>query len=311
MQFILDAREIDELFGMISESTIDFPSEGLDSDVWDKTADGYVLSRNAKATIMMVLENYPGKNLVEASKDIWVVGSICTNLHEDDADLDVHIHLKNPEEFSEQLRKDVMQWSKKRKKYVANNPIEVYVQDNPAQDLMSDGAYDVLTDTWLKGPSLVDQDYNPYEVYGSVLAKVEEFAKEADVSLGALKRDVIDYKVIQDAYVKLPDESKAKLQKFLDEKLAEIDNQINELLKDKKEWIDYRRSTPVTTNPEDVMKDLGVVQQWRDVNATFKFLNRYGLLKIISDLEQIRGEDKKVTHDEVPAVADVVGVTGV
>lgn len=307
--YLLDSREIDKLFGL-TESSIDFPKEGLDSTVWEKKGDEYMLSTAATTEILKALEGYPDLNLLEAAAEIWIVGSICTNLYEDDSDIDVHVQLKDG--FSPELQKSVMKWSKQNKHFIRNNPIEIYLQDNPAQDMAtSDAVYDMRAGKWLKGPALVDKDYNPYEVYSSVLTKVSDLAKEADVSLGELKRDVIDYQVIKDAVGQLPEESKAKVKAFLDDKLAEVNSIIDELLKDKKEWIDYRRSTKMTNSPEDAIKDVETVRKWKDVNATFKLLNRYGLLKVITALEDIAGEDKIVSHEDVPSVAAVVGVEDV
>lgn len=305
---IMDAKEIDEMFSLIRESSIDFPKDTLDPDVWVKSDAGYLLSPEVKDEIIRLLALYPDSNLYDMCKDIWIVGSMTTNLYQDDADVDVHLHLKDGVEYSEELQKKVMKWSRKHRKMISDNPVELYIQPNPAQDMRSDGVYDVRNDTWLKGPQLVDQNYNPYEVFAHVMDKVQEFAREADINLGELRRDVIDYSVIADAYEKLPADKKKSLRSYLDSKLQEIDADIEELLKNKKEWINYRRSTKVTSAPEDVMKDLEVVRQWSDVNAVFKFLSRYGLLKIISELEQARGEDKAITHDEVPAVAGIVGV---
>jgi len=41
----------------------------------------------------------------------------------------------------------------------------VYYQDNPFQDMMSVGCYDVIDDSWIVGPELTDQSFNPYSEY--------------------------------------------------------------------------------------------------------------------------------------------------
>lgn len=306
--YFLDFNEMREL---LSESTVDFPQSDLSADLWDKTDRGYILKEDVKDLILQTVNKNPIiPNLATKAQDVRIIGSMCTNLFQDNTDIDVHIAL-TPEVTKslkdvETIQKQVKAWSHDEPVYIGDHPIEVYIQENPAQDLLSDGAYSVTQEKWLRGPAILDDDYNPYEVYGHVMDKVHELAGGADADLGELRRDVVDYKVIKDAYHKLGPAQKEELKKFLQSKLQEIDTDINALLKDKKEWTTMRKAASKPISVEQALKDVKLSQEWQDTNAVFKFLNRYGLIKIITDLEDIK-DDAPLKHEDVPKVADVVG----
>jgi len=303
-EFIYRLNE-DEIETLLSESSVDFPMPTLDSLLWKQLEDGsYVMDEKAKQRIMRTLEKNPYYSDMDI-EDVRVIGSITSNLYTDDTDIDVHIVLKAP--LGGDINDEVKEWSRDAMKYIGDHPIELYVQDNPSQDMLSVGVYSITQDKWLKEPSFVDSDYNPYEVFKNVLSKVEELAKVADAHLGELKRDVIDYSLVVDAYKRLDDKGKESLKAFIDEKLNEIEKDIETLLKDKKEWIEYRRSTPATTDPELAFKDMEVVKQWNDVNAVFKFINRYGYLKVVSELEKI-AKGKDLDSKDVEKISNVLDV---
>lgn len=303
--------DFNEMQSLLCESTVDFPQAELDRDLWDKTSKGYQLKNDVKALILRTVNRNPViPYLANKAQDIRIIGSLCTNLYKDDSDIDVHIVL-DPKfaesvEDVEEMQKQVKAWSHDEPQYIGDHPIELYIQENPAQDLLSDGAYSITQNKWLRGPAILDEEYNPYEVYGHVMDKVRELAGGADVDLGELRRDVVDYKVIKDAYHKLGDQQKQELKSFLQEKLQEIDSDIDELLKDKKEWTTMRKNASKPISAEQALQDVKLSQEWQDTNAVFKFLNRYGLIKIITDLEDIKDE-QPLKHEDVPKVADVIG----
>ena len=73
MEYTLDGKEIDSLFEMILESSVDFPKPTLSPDIWEKQGEEYVLLPDVKSTVMVVLESFPTMNLKDVAKDIWLV----------------------------------------------------------------------------------------------------------------------------------------------------------------------------------------------------------------------------------------------
>ena len=315
--FIIKNKEIkvtDVTKMLLTEATVDFPRAGLDPMVWNKVEGGdYVLRGDVKDMIMDYIQSYPGKeNLMELIDELHVVGSIGTNLYTDDADIDVHIvpkfdMLPDSQEQREEFRDEVKKWSHENPIYVGEHPMELYIQLMPEQELMGDATYDVMEDIWKKGPRIEKLDYNPYEVFKGVLDNVRNLAQKADVDLGELKRDIIDFETVREAMSKLPLEYKNMLKDELDNKLQEIEDDISSLLKDKKEWVDMRHKSSTPLSKEQALSDIELAKQWNDANAMFKFLNRYKYIRIITELEELMKDDE-IDANEIGIIRSVLGM---
>ena len=159
LKAIIDLNCNEELEDL-QESTASFPSEDLPLDIWDKTEDSYVLKPELKETILDALAQYPDLDLLDSAQHIRIVGSIGTNLYDEDADIDVHIEPKpsvlegKSEEELEELQRSIMSWFKQEREtqgwYVNQHPLEVFFTLSPMSDYFSDTVYDLLSDSWIK-----------------------------------------------------------------------------------------------------------------------------------------------------------------
>lgn len=301
-----------ELFERLTESTVDFPRENLSPEIWIMGDKGtYTLQDNARRLILENVGEYPDADLMSLLGELHIIGSICTNLYVSTTDVDVHI-VPSEEKLSslgvdpEEFQKAVKLWSHGHPVYLGEHPVELYIQLIPEQEMLSDGVYDVMEDVWRKGPRFYPLHYNPYDVFSNVLGQVQSYAKEADIDMGELRRDVIDYAVVQDAAGKLPAEYREKLITELTKKVSEIEADINELLKDKKEWVELRRNSSRPT-PQQALDDVELVKRWGNANATFKFLDRYEYIRIISELEKMLKDDN-LSDEELTTIKGMFGV---
>ena len=171
---------------------------------------------------------------------------------------------------------------------------------------MSDGCYDLLEDKWLVGPKIVPMSSDPYDDFSHIADDIRAISQEADILFGELKRDVIDYDVIKQAEERMSGEDKEKLLQKLQDKLDEIEDDIEALYKERGEWVDMRRGASKPTTPEQALKDVELARRWKDVNATFKFVNRYKYLRTINDLKELLA-DEKITPDEVDKIKHIMG----
>lgn len=211
------------------------------------------------------------------------------------------------EEFQDIVIKWFNEHRDEIKGFIADHPVEIYIQLDPKQDLMSDGCYNLLEDEWLVDPKIVPMDYDPYEDFSHIADDIRDAVESADVLLGELKRDVIDYDVIKQAMERMSGEDKEKLIQKLQDKLNEIEDDIETLYGKRKEWVDARRKASKPTTPEQALKDVGLAKKWRDTNAQFKFVNRYRYLKTIRDLQELLA-DEKITPEEVDKIKGIMGV---
>ena len=303
------------------ESSIDFPRDGLDPQVWESEGeDSYVLRPEVREQILDFLDKYPNRDIIGLAKEedgeptIHIVGSMCTNQFSDSADIDVHVVVDQEDEIyeNEELQSEIKKWFEAHRDeysaFVGDHPIEVYMQFNEKQDMASDGVYDLMRDEWVKGPKLVSSDYDPYDDFSHIFDELRELVGEADMLMGELKRDVIDYDTISKAVGNLPEEQKDKLLGKLKAKLEEIEQDIEKLYAERKEMVDVRKRV-VRTTPDQAMKDAELSKEWDDGNALFKFMDRYRYLKIIGDLEDVASDDDgEITDDDVDVIKDIMGV---
>jgi hypothetical protein len=182
------------------------------------------------------------------------------------------------------------------------------MQYNESQDLLSAGCYDLMADKWIIGPRIYPLDYDPYEDFADVFKTVHSMVQDADILFGELKRDVIDYDVIKLALQKIPKSQRQHLKDRLQDKLQEIEDDILLLYKERKDWVDARRKSSKPVSVENAKDDVELAKKWNDANALFKFINRYKYLKTIRDLEEILGEDNKLSPGDVDSVKDILKV---
>lgn len=289
-----------ELFNrLMNESSIDFPQKGLCPEIWD---DQNNLKSDVKEKIQNTLSkfNEDGFKLIKFIASIRIVGSICSNRWTDDSDLDVHLSLdlKNAPRFrmsQESMQKWIQQWFNQNRDNIDGwfnkHPIEVYWQTNYFQDLASDGVYDLTTDKWLVGPRIVDKSFDPYETFSQVHSDLKKTFDEIDLEIGELKRDVIDYDVIEKAIKNASPEQHEKLSIKLKQKLAEVEKDIETLSLKKKEVADSRKTASQPNSELDAAK-MRDDKTWNDKNASFKFIARYGYLELITKLQKLIDDGK-------------------
>lgn len=301
-----------------NESSIDFPRYTLSPAVWNKKGEQYSLKPEAKAKILDLLKQYPELNLVGMAEEIRIPGSLASNTYRDDVDVDVHIvpkkdfaaKYKTPEQ-QKALQDTVMKWySENLEKidgHIGKHPIEVYVQFNPAQDLMSDGCYSLTQDKWLKEPTVRDIKYNPYDDFKGLADEIRNDVKDADLAFGELRRDVVDFDTFKQALKQLKPEDRDHIVKMMSDKLKEIEQDIDRLYKDKKEWTSARRDASKPATEEEAFKDVAMASKWKDTNAAFKFIARYRYLKTINALHDLVKDDSKITPNEIEVMKKIIG----
>lgn len=291
---------------MLKESSVDFPREELDLAIWQKDGEEYTLRQDVHDKIMDVLNKYP--ETIEA-RTIHITGSIGTNQYSDVADVDVHIIPAKIHEWTEDDVKTVMKWFNNNRDaidgWIEEHPIEVYIQTNPPQELLSAAVYDMTAGTWIKGPQMVDTSYNPYEDFSDIVTDLRTSLASTDAHMGELNRDLIDYETMKDALNHLPKADQQEILIHAEEKLEEIEDDINVLYGHRKEWSDARKASSSPTSSEQAMDDIELGTRWKNENARFKLINRYKYTKIIGDLHDLL-EDGKITDDEIAIIKDIM-----
>lgn len=172
------------------------------------------------------------------------------------------------------------------------HPIEFYFEFPENLDVSPfDGVYDLLNDKWLKEPKTIDIDFDVEKIYPEIINTAKELAKELDIQLGDLKRDITDIDMLYEMIETLSDEQKDLFRDKLNNKTEEIEETISTLLKTEQTISDNRH--------EDYSWD-------SKGNILFKFLQRFSYIAIIKRLEKAVGIDKKFNVDDIETVQKVL-----
>lgn len=274
--FSINKLKRHELF----ESILDFPKDTLSPDVWVEKNGQFELTEYAESIIYSVID-WVRKTFNIPNMGACLVGSIASNSYGTKSDIDIHFYSENikpdkADDFGKILKKRFNNEFKQQNpelSYIGVRPIEVYFQQNPLQDLMSVGCYDLLNRRWLVGPDLKDEGFDPYEeYYKSDMRNVKDLIDD-------IRANILSTYEISIVLLKTTDE---KFRKKLE------DNFISCLKKCADLFTKLRNHRKLLSSPktrEEALK-LRTSREWKIADSSFKLLNKFGyvaILKTITD----------------------------
>jgi len=307
-------------------SVIDYPYSFLPKELWKKENEKYKLKPKVRKEIIRISNKilneyfaYPGKWI----KGILIISSAATQFYSPDGDLDIKIvadfdKLIQKEEIKfegdkEDLRKILLKGIREKEYTIEGFPLDFYILDISElpeyTGKKSDSVYDVLGDEWIKEPPIVDIDkYDREKVINRAKDEAIKWAQEWDLDIGKIKRSVSDYENIKKHLSILSKKEKKKFKEEIEKILADLENEIENISKDMEEIIEERHKNfqiDFTPNIEEYYFSLN----WMPKNIQFKLLQKWGYLKLISDLQEVLKDDEKVTEDEIDEIKKVVGIS--
>lgn len=166
--------------------------------------------------------------------------------------------------------------------FIGLHPLEFYFQPNKFIDMGSCGCYDLMNDTWLSGPQLVDLEFDPYEEYEESWNEAFEFGLKTQAALFELHKNLYKYTAIieqvsnRDIY---SDESlMSVIGRRLEKTKEDIVQSMGVVSQLKEEMVQVRRRAGLNpTNPQEA-DDMRTNREWLTANSTFKFLQRLNVL---------------------------------
>ena len=229
-----------------------------------------------------------------------LIGSILTKRYRNDADLDINVLFDVPTDKQEEER------TRLSKKYLSaknpdniqgklipgsEHPINFYFitdkQTYDDQNKKADAVFDMESNKFIKRPENFTFDKNLY------LKDFEKKVQELDVIKGELKRDIIDYRELEE----LEPNEVLNLQDKINIKLDEIEDSIEQIVKvgDGVD-ADRRAAFDKDMSPDEIQK-FGIKNRLPK-NVIYKMLEKYHYLKFYKKCQKIL-DDGKVTPDEV------------
>ena len=280
------------------ESIIDIPRRTYAKGVFDDAdSNNPKIKPSVKALIDKQIDMFEKEYPVVK---VGLIGSILTKRYREDADLDLNVLFDVPKEKREEER------TRLSKKYLsANNPDNIqgklipgtkhpinyyFITDMKTyndQEKKADAVFDIDDNKFVKRPDDFTFDKSMY------LKDFERKVQEIDVVKGELKRDIIDYRELEE----LSPDDILNLQELLNEKLEEIEDSIKDIIRIGDGVDAERRAAFDKDMSPDEIRQYGVKNRLPK-NVIYKMLEKYHYLKFYKKCKKIL-DDGKVTDKEI------------
>ncbi len=285
-------------FKEFNESIIDIPRRTYAPSVFDEadTKDPKIKDSVKKQIADQLKEFETEYPILQTS----LIGSILTKRYRNDADLDINVLFDVPADKQEDER------TRLSKKYLSaknsdniqgklipgsKHPINYYfITDKETyedQNKKADAVFDIDKNKFVKRPE--DFVFDP-EIY---VKDFEKKVQELDIIKGELKRDIIDYRELEE----LSPNDILNLQDKINDKLEEIEDSIEQIVKVGDGVDTDRRAAFDTDMSPDQIQKFGVKNRLPK-NVVYKMLEKYHYLKFYKKCQKIL-DDGKVTPDEI------------
>jgi len=291
-------KKIKKKMKTFKESIIDIPRRTYAKPVFDDAdTPNPKIKDSVKKQIETQLKEFESEYPVLKTS---LIGSILTKRYRNDADLDINVLFDVPADKQEEERLRLS------KKYLsANNPDNIQGKKIPGsehpinyyfitdkktyddQNKKADAVFDIENNKFVKRPE--DFIFDP-SLY---IKDFEKKVQELDVIKGELKRDIIDYRELEE----LEPNDILNLQDRINDKLEEIEDSIKAIIKvgDGVD-ADRRAAFDKDMSPDEIQK-FGIKNRLPK-NVIYKMLEKYHYLNFYKKCKKIL-DDGKVSDKEI------------
>lgn len=276
----------------INESIIDPERDSYSSDVFDLSGRYPKLNQNTLTTIKIGLDEI--SNHVKVL-DITLIGSIVTKRYLPDADIDLNVLVDAGEMKNEDLWKLAGEQSG-RLIPGTEHPVNFHFLTSKKEfdraNNLADGEFDVKANKFIRLAKHREFNISKYfNEFRSVLQKLDLMKED-------LKHELFDYEALKGQDV-------GPLKKLIQDELSKIESSVNGLVDFHKKIQQDRRDAfarPLTTKE---IREYGQKNALPE-NVVYKLLERQHYIDFLNKIEDIVGDDDKVSPDEADELKKVV-----
>jgi predicted nucleotidyltransferase len=280
---------------MMNESVIDIARDDLDPTVFTfKDGDIPIIKPSIRS---QVINDVSMIHEITPVLDYYVVGSILTKRYSKVSDIDVNV-VVDPV-TSPMVVEAVVKLIKRLNGTLAvgtTHPINYYIyRDENAFDTDNTPAiYDIANERWIKEP---EEDSFSVRAF---MKKFEVNIKDVDLSTAELRRDLLDFKELDE----LSDDEVKDISYLVKNKVAEIEESVENLISIYKDYKNIRRKAYKEPMTPKQIRAFGGKYNLPE-NIQYKLLEKYYYIELVTKLEKIMS-DGKLTKDEIPTVKKAV-----
>ena len=269
-----------ELGSWLGESVIDFEKKDLNPALWDgKKIRREVVDQIWDAIDPIIKEAEVKRNRLTA---VLLEGSNLTYYYNKYTDIDIHMFIRDVTEEEEAIINEAIKEFNKEARPLegTENRLELYLMGEEQYERKSGARYDLIEEQWLADPKKIDV---PAETYQAAVEISLTFARDLDLAIGELKRDIIEY-VALDAEIE--DMLNVDIEQFRHTKkmkVSEIKADMEALAMKEQMLKDMRRAAYSEEYiPEEetlyYLEDGEYDRSYTLYNMVFKILQRFGYI---------------------------------
>jgi hypothetical protein len=302
---VIDREKQVQYFKHMKESIIDIPRRTYAPGVFDEAdTSNPKIKPSVKKLIDDQLKDFEKEYTI---LKVGLIGSILTKRYRNDADLDINVLFDVPKEKQEEERVRLS------KQFLSvSNPDNIQGKEIPGtkhpinfyfltsketyddQEKKADAVFDIENNKFIKRPDEFVFDPSLY------VKEFEKKVQELDVIKGELKRDIIDY----DELKELNPNDVLELQDKINDKLEEIENDIEDVIKVGDTVDAERRAAFDTDMSPDEIKQFGIKNRLPK-NVVYKLLEKYHYLTFYKKCKKIL-DDGIVTDAEIDSLKEAI-----
>jgi hypothetical protein len=302
---VIDREKQVQYFKHMKESIIDIPRRTYAPGVFDEAdTSNPKIKPSVKKLIDDQLKDFEKEYTI---LKVGLIGSILTKRYRNDADLDINVLFDVPKEKQEEERVRLS------KQFLSvSNPDNIQGKEIPGtkhpinfyfltsketyddQEKKADAVFDIENNKFIKRPDEFVFDPSLY------VKEFEKKVQELDVIKGELKRDIIDY----DELKELNPNDVLELQDKINDKLEEIENDIEDVIKVGDTVDAERRAAFDTDMSPDEIKQFGIKNRLPK-NVVYKLLEKYHYLTFYKKCKKIL-DDGIVTDAEINSLKEAI-----
>jgi hypothetical protein len=275
------------------ESVIDMTRKSLDPAIFDKDCDQYLMKPEVVNFLQSVIDKIDDD--ITHVINHFIKGSILSFQWNDKTDIDLLIETNRISENDRRRIQDIIDERFSINIPGTEHPLQIYINSGKYDLENADGIYD-LNKGWIKGPYNIAANVDDY------MSKFRKTVGSVDTSTGELKRDLIDYDMLKE----LPTDDVDGIEKKIEEKLEEIDGDVEDLVFQYKHIRNMRHDAfKEDMTPEDLAK-YGTKNALPE-NVIFKLLERYYYLEFMRELKNLIDNNNDIdTEEEIDQVKNIL-----
>lgn len=302
-------------------SLLDYQKDELCPEIWK---DGFLregVTQYITNQVKLFFQSNDIEGVDDFVYDIYIGSSIATYYYTETSDLDIKIII-DLEEFrlyntnfdwlnDDDFLNKLVDMGRDSSFLTSNIPgtkhtIDAYfysTEEMPEEHLIKyDSLYSIRFHDWAKEPTKLNDRTRIIEI---AREKSKPFMETLDLGLAKAKRNSIDFMAFLD-YIKVMDvDDLNQVKEEFTRLYTELDKSLSGLIDIRNDIKDMRKTTFSKQDLDSELEKIMGSLNYSDGNIIFKMLQRYGYMKILSEINEIY-EKKNIGYKEIKEISKVL-----